>query len=477
MTGNRNATNQHDDESATEETPMNVHPRLWHIVRLSAAGFLAIGLTAMWHSSGDSKREHRLPIAPEEAPKGRPGGAAERPDAWLVDRSGQRRAFWYRQERVESRGGAAGEPERVLVPQPQPALQRDVMPSAPGTCEHGVRWGVACDQGACRGRARWADARPIPWEAFAQGEYVGPARTAHVPEYRLRVDDQLEFIYRLTRLESSTPYELNVGDQIRIESSIDPTLNRDLIVQPDGTITVLLLGQVRAARRTVEELRQTLEEAYKKYYNVPAITVTPLQVNTKLNDLRNAVDRRYGSGGQAQEVRITPDGTIQLPAIGSVPAQGLTLGELKREIDERYAAVVKGIEVMPRLVARAPRYVFVLGEVVNPGRYTLEGPTTAMQAIAMAGGWKFGGNLRHIVVFRRTADWRLVATKLNLNAALLGREPCPADDVWLRDNDILMIPKSGLLLMDDYIDLLFTRGLYGVIPAQFSFNFAKLSSL
>ncbi|HHM13180.1 MAG TPA: hypothetical protein ENJ16_06470 [Planctomycetaceae bacterium] len=85
--------------------------------------------------------------------------------------------------------------------------------------------------------------------------------------------------------------------------------------------------------------------------------------------------------------------------------------------------------------------------------------------------------MRHIVVFRRTADWRLVATKLNLNAALLGREPCPADEVWLRDNDILMIPKSGLLLMDDYIDLLFTRGLYGVIPAQFSFNFAKLSSL
>ena len=131
----------------------------------------------------------------------------------------------------------------------------------------------------------------------------------------------------------------------------------------------------------------------------------------------------------------------------------------------------------PRLVARAPRYVFVLGEVFNPGRYVLEGPTTVMEAIAMAGSWRFGGNLREIIIFRRTEDWRLIATRLNLNAALLGREPGPADEIWVRDNDIVMIPKSRLLLLDDYIDLLFTKGLYGVVPAQFSFNFAKLSSL
>ena len=51
-------------------------------------------------------------------------------------------------------------------------------------------------QGGCRG---WEAARVIAWQAYAQGEYVGHARTAHVPEYRLRVDDQLDLIYRLTR--------------------------------------------------------------------------------------------------------------------------------------------------------------------------------------------------------------------------------------------------------------------------------------
>ena len=56
-------------------------------------------------------------------------------------------------------------------------------------------------------------------------------------------------------------------------------------------------------------------------------------------------------------------------------------------MDERYAQYVDGIEITPILITRAPRYVFVVGEVRTPGRYTLEGPTTVMQSIALAGGW------------------------------------------------------------------------------------------
>ena len=97
-------------------------------------------------------------------------------------------------------------------------------------------------------------ARLIDWQAYAQGEYVGHARLAHVPEYRLRVDDQLDMTYRLTRDETPDPYKLNVGDEIRVESFTDPDLNRDLLLQPDGTITLRLLGQVHATGRTVTQL-------------------------------------------------------------------------------------------------------------------------------------------------------------------------------------------------------------------------------
>jgi polysaccharide export outer membrane protein len=271
---------------------------------------------------------------------------------------------------------------------------------------------------------------------------------------------------------------LNVGDQIRVESLTDINLNRELVIQPDGSITVLLLGQIQAARRTVDELRQALEEQYARYYRVPAITVTPLQVNTKLEDLRATVDSRAGFGGQARRSKVTPEGTVQLPAIGNIPAQGMTLDELKREIDERYAREVEGIEVTPVLIERAPRFVYVVGEVPNPGRYELTGPTTAIQSIALAGGWNVGANLREIVVFRRTEDWRLVATKLDLQGALYGKRPAPSDELWLRDADIIVVPKSPILWADEFIELVFTRGIYGVMPFQgITLNFSKLSSI
>ena len=285
-----------------------------------------------------------------------------------------------------------------------------------------------------------------------------------MPEYRLRVDDQLEFVYRLTREESTRPYELNVGDEIRVESFSDEKLSGNLIVQPDGTITLRLLGQVRATHRTVTQLRDEIDKLYEKFYKMPSITVTPLKVNTRLEDLRATVDSRQGSGGQRISAKVSPEGAISLPALVSVPAQGMSLGELKREIDERYAREVEGIEVTPILTQRAPRYVFVLGEVNTSGRFTLEGPTTVTQALAMAGNWKIGANLRQIVVLRRAQDWHLMATMLDLQGALHARRPCPADEIWLNDSDIIIVPKSAIQRADDFIEMVFTRGLYGVFP-------------
>ena len=335
--------------------------------------------------------------------------------------------------------------------------------------------GVDC--AGCNCGRRWEAMRAIEWQAYAQGEYAGHARLAHVPEYRLRVDDQLDMTYRLTREETSTPYRLNVGDEVQVESFTDHDINRDLLIQPDGTITLRLLGQVHATGRTVTQLRDALEELYKKYYKTPAITVTPLRVNTKLEDLRATIDRRAGIGGQNQPVRITPEGTVSLPAIGSVQAQGLTLTELQTELNECYRQVVEGIQVIPILVQRAPRYVYVLGEVNTPGRFELTGPTTALQALSMAGSWRVGANLRQIVVFRRGDDWRLLATMVDLEGALFGRQPCSWGEIWIDDSDVIVVPKGKILQADDFINLVFTRGIYGVFPMVNSIQFSKLSTL
>ena len=369
-------------------------------------------------------------------------------------------------------------------------LAQSLGPAAP----HPI-WGVDSMSGfgcgCTQGEVGWDARGCVDWQAYAQGEYVGHERSPHVPDYRIRVDDQIAFVFRLTREESSRPYELQVGDQIRVESltgdnrangadsNENDNIRRELIIQPDGTISLPLLGQVRAARMTIDGLRQLLEDRYKKYYKVPAITVTPLLVNTRLQDLIESVDARQGVGGLQLEVRVTPAGRLYLPGLGSVMAHGLSLEELKEEVDARYAATIPGVAITPVLTQRAPRFVYVLGEVAQPGQFTLEGPTTLMSAIAMAGGWNQGANLRQVVVFRRGDDWRLMATMLDVKGALYGRRPTPADEIWINDSDVVVVPKSPIQATDEIIDQFFTRGLYSLFP-QFAFgefNFDNFRSI
>lgn len=368
-------------------------------------------------------------------------------------------------------------------------------PAAP----HAI-WGVdstsACNGCGAVGEVGWDSHGPIDWQRYAQGEYVGHARTAHVPEYRLRVDDTLAIFYLRTRQVTSRPYQLQVGDRIRVESltagssaglgadapagGSEDDLNREVVVQPDGMITLPLVGRVAAAGRRLEALQQDLEKQFEEYYNVPAITVTPVTINTRLEDLLETVDSRGGlQGGRQIAAIVTPAGKIQLPALGSVYVQGLTLAEAKQEIDARYAMAIPGVSVTVDLQERAPRFIYVLGEVATPGQFELTGPTTTMQAIALAGGWNVGANLRQVVVFRRGDDWRLMATMLDLRGALYARRPAPADEIWLNDADIILIPKTPIEMADEFIEQVFTRGLYAAIPLELIWGqgFTTVSSI
>ena len=78
-----------------------------------------------------------------------------------------------------------------------------------------------------------------------------------------------------------------------------------------------------------------------------------------------------------------------------------------------------------------------------------------------------GANLNKVVVFRRDENWKLMATKLDIFSALYGKTPCPADEIWLRDSDIILVPKRGILVADELIELTFTRGLYSIVPVLY----------
>ena len=332
------------------------------------------------------------------------------------------------------------------------------------------------DQNSVRGGDReptWNDQQRIPWETFAYGEYLGPYRTPHVAELRLRIKDQVDFVYTLTREHLSQPYQIYAGDVLQVFSGADATLNqKDVVVLSDGTISLPLIGQTRAAGKTLGQLNEELDARYAKFVKHSAIIVQVTKGDTPANDLINSVVARFGQSGQSRQAEVTADGTIQLPLIGPVPALGLTLGELAREVNARYASQIRGLSLTPVLINQAPRSVYVLGQVSKPGRIDIQGPTSVMQAISMAEGWTPGSNLRQIIVFRRDQNWKLMATKIDLQGALLGKRPHPADEIWLRDSDIVLIPKTPVLRASEAVDLYFTRTLYSIFPQQgVVFNF------
>jgi polysaccharide export outer membrane protein len=341
----------------------------------------------------------------------------------------------------------------------------DVQNCGPG-CNRRID-GVDCNFGDGCGEAHWNQWGKIPWQQLGQGEYIGPPRMPDVPEYLVRVDDLVEFRYVATRYQNGRQYRIQAGDELRIESLVDPNINRSVTVQPDGTITLLLLDQVEAVKLTIPELTQLLKERYKEFYKIFDITVSPVKTNTRLDDLLAAVNNRFTAGGQGQQVRVAADGSLSLTKLGKVPAQGLSLDELAAEVNARYAEYVEGLEVTPILIQRAPHYCYVLGDVKNGGRFQMDRPTTVMQALAMAQGINNGGNLRQVVVFRRADDWRLIATKLDIRGAVYGARPTPADEIFLRDSDIVLIPKSSIKRTDDLIELLMTNGVYRIFPIQF----------
>ena len=71
---------------------------------------------------------------------------------------------------------------------------------------------------------------------------------------------------------------------------------------------------------------------------------------------------------------IGPDGTIYLPRLRALYVEGLTVEELRYFLTEQFKTYVKSPELYVRPVGYRPIRIYVGGEVLRPGYYTLTGP-------------------------------------------------------------------------------------------------------
>jgi polysaccharide export outer membrane protein len=137
-------------------------------------------------------------------------------------------------------------------------------------------------------------------------------------------------------------------------------------------------------------------------------------------------------------VPVRPDGHISLPLLGDVPAQGLTPVQLRDTLTERYAEYMPAPEVSVIVVEVRSFKVSVMGEVLKPGRFDLKSATSALDAIAMAGGFSPFASRSRVVILRPTADNGVSRIPFNYNKVInSGGE---SENLWLQPGDIVLVP-------------------------------------
>lgn len=105
---------------------------------------------------------------------------------------------------------------------------------------------------------------------------------------------------------------------------------------------------------------------------------------------------------------INREGFLVLPDIGQVQANGYSLQAFKEELEKRLSRIYSGISrdghgktsVDVSLGKLRSIQVFVLGDVVQPGGYTLSATSSVMNALYFAGGPTLKGSLRNVRVTR-----------------------------------------------------------------------------
>lgn len=146
-----------------------------------------------------------------------------------------------------------------------------------------------------------------------------------------------------------------------------------------------------------------------------------------------------------QEPDLSPDsvpvdasGNILLPLIGQVQVAGKTSTELSSDIAARLAErYLVDPQVSIIVSASASQNVTVEGAVNKPGVFALQGPTTLLQAMALAQGPTETARLDEIVVFRRKQD-KVYAAQFNLSAIRTGR----AENPEILGSDIVVVGNS-----------------------------------
>ena len=98
---------------------------------------------------------------------------------------------------------------------------------------------------------------------------------------------------------------------------------------------------------------------------------------------------------------VRPDGKITLPLIGDVQAGDQTPLQLTKTITDMLGKYINNPDVNVVVTEVRSKKYYIDGEVLKPGTYLLVTPTTVLEALSNAGGFRDFANTKKIRILRQ----------------------------------------------------------------------------
>jgi protein involved in polysaccharide export with SLBB domain len=125
----------------------------------------------------------------------------------------------------------------------------------------------------------------------------------------------------------------------------------------------------------------------------------------------------FGQPTLTGEYTLDGNGVLAFPLIGNVPANGVTTSQLQQAIAAKLKPdYMVNPNVSAEVITRRPFYV--IGEVQKPGNYPYVSDMTALNAIAIAGGFTRRARKNDFYIRRLDKDGKVVRIEANVGTVL-----------------------------------------------------------
>ena len=145
----------------------------------------------------------------------------------------------------------------------------------------------------------------------------------------------------------------------------------------------------------------------------------------------------WGSFDGSFQLEVSRSGEVVIPKVGSVKVAGVTFGQLPQLLSGQMSRIYRNFQLSVTMGKLRMIKVYVVGDITNPGDYTISSLSTLLNALSAAGGPTRNGSLRSIAIKR---DGKLVDTVDLYDFFLKGDK---SRDIRLQPGDTVFVPSIG----------------------------------